>query len=75
MKKILNGHNCKVLSLGLLDNGDLISGDDDGAIKIWDVEYESVKNEMAVDSKINSIVVLPNGDLVSASDKSIVIWS
>ena len=58
----------------MLDNGDLVSGSADGAIKIWDVENWAVKIEMRAHSRINSIEILENGDLVSASELSVIIW-
>ena len=58
----------------MLDNGDLVSGSADGAIKIWDVENGTIKKEIQVNSQINAFEVLENGDFVSASKSSIIIW-
>ena len=70
----LTGHTGYVFALKMLPNGDLVSGCSGGKIKIWDVKKGSVRNEIQVNSKINSFQVLENGDLVSASDESIIIW-
>ena len=58
----------------MLDNGDLVSGSEDGTIKIWDAYNETLKKNIEVNSCISSLAVLQNGDLVSLSGKSIIIW-
>ena len=71
--KTLTGHTKSVDALVVLNNGDLVSGSHD-KIKIWDVENETIKKDIKVDSKVYALVVLPNGDLVSALKDSIQIW-
>ena len=58
----------------VFNNQDLVSGSDDGTIKIWDVGNGAVKKEIKVDSGISLIEILKNGNLVCASLNSIIIW-
>ena len=74
VKRTLTGHYKYVFALKELENRDLVSGSADEAIKIWDTENGTVKQEMKTGSGVNSFEVLHNGDLISASDQSIIIW-
>ena len=59
----------------MLENGDLVSGDDK-TIKIWNVDDGTVKRKLNGHTQyVNAFKVLGNGDLVSGSkDGTIKIW-
>ena len=65
------------MSLAVLPNGYLVSGDYVGEIKIWNTDTGSVLKTLTGHSGwVSSIVVLPNGNLASGSiDRTIIIWS
>ena len=63
-----------VNALAVLNNGDLVSSSPDGTMKIWNVQYGTIKKEVGVDSEVHSFVVLPNGDLVITYEDYFQIW-
>ena len=74
VKQTLIDNDCIIPALKVLDNGDLVSGDELGRLRILDTKNGTVKKEIKCGSAINSFEILQNGDFVSASDESIIIW-
>ena len=66
-----------VRALTVLQNGDLASGSNDLAIKIWNPINGTLKRTLnGHTSYVLALTVLQNGDLASGSfDNTIKIWS
>jgi WD40 repeat protein len=72
----LKGHTGWVNTLMTLPNGNLVSGADDGIIKIWNPNTGSLVFTLTGHtSTVSSLAILPNGYLASASwDSTVKIW-
>ena len=63
------------MALTVLQNGNLVSGSQQGTIKIWN-PTSGVLIPNGHTGRITALTVLPNGNLVSGSDdKTIKIWN
>ncbi len=75
----LSGHTGRVLGLAFLSDGRLVSGGDDGALRVWDMETgRSVEiREGASPDAITSLSVASDGDRIAASsaDGVVRVWS
>jgi hypothetical protein len=64
-----------VTSLAVLGDGRLVSGDDDGKIKIWPKDFAGAPEVLPQGSLVNSLTVLGDGRLASSGDDGkIKIW-
>jgi WD40 repeat protein len=73
---VLYGHSAPVRCLKLTNNGDLISGGEDGNKFIWDLRLVEIKKIMRFGATVFALEVLPNDRLASAgSNRTIKIWS
>ena len=78
MRQELKGHNGINLSLAVLPNGDLVSGGEDGTIKVWDTNDGKVKKSLSCSGRLNDIIAVHNDCIISASDDmfmNIKIWN
>ncbi|RNA01455.1 hypothetical protein BpHYR1_009657 [Brachionus plicatilis] len=65
----IEGHCGRIANLGELSNGDLVSGSDDGLIKIWNLNDGSCRRVLTgTGSKIKCFKVLPNDTIAACSD-------
>ncbi len=74
----LVGHDAWVQALVFSDDGTtLISGDEYGVLRIWDVAHRTQRTAVTCDVQINSLVMLPAGDLVAGdcADGLVRIWN
>jgi WD40 repeat protein/serine/threonine protein kinase len=75
----LSGHTGRVLGLAFLSDGRLVSGGDDGALRVWDTETgRSVEiREGASPDAITSLSVPSDGDRIASSsaDGVVRVWS
>lgn len=74
----LVGHDAWVQALIFSDDGaTLISGDEYGVLRIWDVARRAQRTAVTCDVQINSLVMLPTGDLVAGdcADGVARIWN
>ena len=74
--KILTGNLHSIRSLVVLPNGLLVSGSNDGLIKIWDTNTgNEIKTLIGHEDYVLSLFILKNNDLVSSSrDGTIKMW-
>jgi WD40 repeat protein len=75
---VLRGHSASVTCLALSENGELFSGSEDGAIKVWDLS--AGKETLTLSGHpggVSSLALSRDGKrLVSAGrDKTIKVWS
>lgn len=75
--KLQNQHMSTVISLVLLENGDLVSGSHDKTIIVWDMSKKMLKYKLEDhDSSLVGLALLSNNDLVSASQNGrILVWN
>ncbi len=67
--KPLQGHSKSVGCFVVLENGNFISGSDDGTLKKWDTKTgECLKTIKAHSGAVRCIAVLQNGNFISGSD-------
>ena len=73
--KTLNSHTSRVLCLGVLQDGTLVSGSEDKTILLWNTKTgETIKSLTGHTGSVSTLVVLQDGTLVSGSlDKTIRI--
>jgi WD40 repeat protein len=66
-QKILTGHKSWVNSIAFLNDGTLVSGSSDGAVKLWDVATgECIKTFGATKAEVRSIAVSRDGKRIAA---------
>ena len=72
----MNGHSNYVLSLAVLQNGNLASASADNSIRIWNgTDGGLIKKINAHSSNVLALAELKNGLLASGSlDKTIKVW-
>jgi len=64
----LSGHEGRVFGLGFLPDGRLVTGDDGGTVRIWDVESRRILSSSdATGAAITSVAVNDEGTSVAAS--------
>lgn len=74
-KKILSGHNRKIICLTLLPSTGFASASEDGEIKIWTSNGDLKKTFQAHKKDIKSLISLQNEYLASGScDNTIKVW-
>ena len=62
-------------ALKVLENGDLISGSNDGTIKVWSLEDRTMKKSVKVNLEVWSLEMLKNGNLVcGCKNGTIKVW-
>ena len=74
----IGNHSNKINGLELLENSAAFaSGSDDGFIKIWDTQLNSLKHTLKAGYPVNCLKRLPNNRLASGLNRSnqIVIWN
>ena len=75
----LEGHSGRIFGLAFLPDGRLLTGGDDRALRLWDIDSgESIAvRESATPAAITSLAVSPRGDRVASSsaDGVIRVWS
>ncbi len=73
------GHAGRVLGLAFLPDGRLVSGGDDGTLRLWNVQSGAsiVTREHAADGRITSVAISPDGKSVASSSSNGVVrlWS
>jgi WD40 repeat protein len=69
-------HEDFIYALTLLSNGDVVSGDDGGKIKVWSRTTGIVRLNLTGHSDaVRALVTLQNDDIVSASfDGTVIVW-
>lgn len=73
----LEGHKANVTSLAFQYAAQwLVSGSEDGKIKLWDLRTKGVQREYVHKHPVNDVIVHPNqGELISCDQNgSIKIW-
>ena len=74
----LVGHGAWVCALVFSNDGTtLISGDEDGVLRLWDVPRRAQRKAVTCDVQINSLAVVPDQDCVAAgcADGWVRIWN
>jgi tRNA A-37 threonylcarbamoyl transferase component Bud32 len=74
----LVGHSAWVFALAFSDDGTtLVSGDEDGVLRVWDVERRAQRRALENDVQVNSIALAPGGNLAAAAsaDGVIRLWN
>lgn len=75
MYKKLTAHQAIVWALATLPNGYIVSGSSDCTIKIWNADYQLVKN-IPTKFYVRCLTTLPGlGFLSAGSNESLVLWS
>jgi WD40 repeat protein len=70
----LPGHSGRVFGLAFLPDGRLATGDDTGAVRIWDVESgEAVATSAETDSAITSVAADTDGTMLATSSADGVV--
>jgi F-box/WD-40 domain protein 7 len=65
----------KSLCLLQLHDGNLVSGNNNGSIEIWDSQYKCVKTLLGHEDAVICLALFDDGNIISGSvDTSITIW-
>jgi WD40 repeat protein len=77
LKMNMTGHSLGILSLALLNSGDLATGSDDNLIKIWDMKTGEMKRNLTGHpSRILAMAALGYDDYLANSVKGLIrIWN
>ncbi|KAJ3158762.1 TOR complex subunit lst8 [Geranomyces michiganensis] len=72
-----DGHTGNVTSIGFQAAGRwIVTGSEDGTIKIWDVRAPNVQRDYELKSPVNDVIIHPNqGELISCDQNgSVKVW-
>ncbi len=72
---VCRGHEYGVRSVCITKDGKIVSGSDDGTVRVWDVEGKELVVCRGHKDRVTSICVTKNNNIVSGShDKTIRVW-
>ncbi|KND03083.1 TOR complex subunit LST8 [Spizellomyces punctatus DAOM BR117] len=72
-----DGHTGNVTSIGFQSAGRwIVTGSEDGTIKIWDVRAPGIQRDYELKSPVNDVIIHPNqGELISCDQNgSVKVW-
>ncbi|CAG9460711.1 unnamed protein product [Pedinophyceae sp. YPF-701] len=72
---VLQGHQGSVLSMAVLDSGELVSGSQDATMRVWNRDGECVRTITGHGDTVRGLAVWPGVGLLSAShDQTARLW-